>query len=71
MSNPSLTLPASALQNNRRRTFQAVCLTTISADDDIHVSGPWPRSKLLLALDYATRLTDIKNKTPGNVAGRF
>src|SRR4051812_22033602 len=42
MSNPSLTLPASTLQTNRRRTCLAVCLNTISADD-ILVSGSCPR----------------------------
>jgi len=47
----------------------------MSAESGIHFRRSHLRSTLFLvsflASDYATRLTNIKNKTPGNVAGRF
>jgi hypothetical protein len=31
---------------------------------------PWSFNSIFLVVDYATCLTDIKNKTPGEIAGR-
>jgi hypothetical protein len=50
--------------------FPGFCLNTISCGNDIHQLLRADAALVFLSSDYATRLTDIKNKTPGN-AGRF
>jgi hypothetical protein len=66
----SLTFAASTLDNHD--ALSGLCLNTISAETIFTNCIAQTQHSIFrfLASDYATRLTHIKNKTPGG-AGRF